>query len=347
MTLRTVRNAISNRLFSLEEGSRLWNIRRRTNEFIERLNPTWIHVPTSLQIDTHNYCNNKCIYCNVREGGAFNIPRGRMPTEMVEYIIRYWGKFREMRIIAPFMNGEPLLDKRMPRFFDLTAECSHAYNLLDTNGTVYENREMLLHPNLRVVRFTISANSRETYKKVHGVNLFSKALKTFWWFADHKAQSQRIQLHFIVTKNNEHEIEDWIERFKGYTRKIFPLHRMLGIQNASEQALGTRKDYIHSASSFEEWKQTRPLFIYPNDHRERNVIPKHKTCQGMSFAVQWDGTIMHCTDAPPTYNYGHCYETDMLTAWHLRNKARITNPACLACNAKRPDWKETLKKYVI
>jgi len=338
---------MSNKLFGLEEGGRLWNMRRHANDLIEGLKPTWVRGPESLQIDTINYCTCKCEYCNVREGGPFNIPRGVMSTEMVEYIIRYWGKFREMRIIAPFMNGEPLLDKRMPQLFDLTQKCSYAYNLLDTNGTVYDNRKTLLHPNLRVVRFTISANTKETYKKVHGVNLFDKALKTFWWFIKHKDSSQRVQLHFIVTKNNEHEIENWIERFEGFTRKVFPLHRMPGIQDASEQALGTRNDYIHSHTSFEEWKETRPLFIYPNERRERNIIPKHKTCQGMSFAVQWDGTIMHCTDAPPLYNYGHCYEVDMLKAWRLRNRARLTNPACIACNAKRPDWKETLQKYVV
>lgn len=309
--------------------------------------PTWVRVPESLQIDTHNYCSCRCEYCNVKEGGSFNIPRGRMPTEMIRYIIDYWGKFKEMKLIAPFVNGEPMLDKRLFDICDYTMKHSYAYNLIDTNGTPYENRHLLLHQNLKIVRFTISANTPETYKKVHGVPLFHKAIKTFEWFNKNRLPNQNIVLHFIVTRNNEHEIDEWTERFDGFLRTIFPLHRMEGIQLDSEESLGNKTEWVQTASqSMEEWKKTRPLMIYPDGKKQKDVIPRYKTCQGMSYAVMWDGTIMHCTDAPPKYNYGHVYEKDMLEAWHERNKARITNPVCIACNAKRPDWKEILRKYM-
>lgn len=312
----------------------------------EHLSPTWVRIPESLQIDTTNYCVLKCEYCNVKEGGAFGIPRGVMPTRMVEYIIRYWGRFPEMKVIAPFVNGEPLLDKRMRYFFDYTELHSHAYNLLDTSGAVYKNRETLIHPNLKVVRFSISANSRETYRKVHGADLFDEALKTFWWLTDNKLPSQELQLHFMVTKHNEHEIDGWIERFDGYMRKIFPLHRMEGLQDDSEQSLGINKNFVIDSSSIKAWKQTRPLVVYPSGITERAPLPSYMTCQGMSFCVMWDGTLLHCSDAPPIYNYGNVRDTDMLEAWHRRNRARLTNPACIACNAKRPDWKKVIEKYV-
>lgn len=315
---------------------------------LEELNPTWVRAPESLQIDTLNYCSCACEYCNVRQGGSFDIPRGRMETDMIKYIIQYWGRFKEMKIIAPFVNGEPMLDDRLPMICGYTRQHSNAYNLIDTNGTPYANRRFLIDNNLRVVRFTISANTPETYEIVHGRNLFRKAIKTFEWFRDHRLPNQNIVVHFIVTKNNEHEIDEWIQRFEGFLRKVFPLHRMPGIQLDSEQSLGSKREWIQSPEdSLEQWKKTRPLFIYPDGRRERHVIPKYQTCQGMSFAVMWDGTILHCTDAPPRYNYGHVYEVDMLEAWHERNRARINNPACIACNAKRPDWDEVLRRYVL
>lgn len=295
--------------------------------------PTWVRVPESLQIDTQNYCNLRCEYCNVKQNGSFKIPRGRMPTDMIKYIIRYWGRFREMRVIAPFVNGEPMLDTRLPDIFDYTQTHSYAYNLVDTNGTVYENRWLLVHPNLKIVRFTISANTFETYKQVHGVALFHKALATVEWFRKHRFPQQQIRFNYIVTKHNMDEIEGFIRRFKGFLITVFPLHRMPGIQLDSEQALGM-------------WREPRPITVFSDGTREVNVLRKWKTCQGMSFAVMWNGLILHCTDAPPKYNYGHVYDVDMLEAWHRRNKARVTNPACQACNAKRSDWKQVLQKWL-
>jgi len=310
--------------------------------------PTWVRCPHSLQIDTLNYCTCNCEYCNVKEDGAFGIPRGKMTWEMIKYIIEYWGRFPEMRVIAPFMNGEPTLDERLYDIFEYTKiKAPHAYNLIDTNGTVYENRENLVNSNLRITRFTISGATRETYRRVHGVDLFDKAIKTFEWFNENRLKNQRIELHFIVTKNNEHEIEQWIDRFNGFLRRVFPLHRMEGIQENSERSLGSNESFIIKTDTLENWLESRPLLIYPDGKRVRHPLPKKMTCQGMSFAVQWDGTIMHCTDAPPTYNYGNVYEKDMLEAWHERNRARISNPACIACNSKRPDWREILEKYVL
>jgi MoaA/NifB/PqqE/SkfB family radical SAM enzyme len=284
----------------------------------------------------------------VKDGGAFGIPRGKMPMEMIRFIIDYWGQFPEMKVIAPFMNGEPMLDERLPEIFDYTVEkAPHAYNLIATNGNIWANRENLVHPNLRIVRFTISANTPETYERVHGVDLFSDAIKTVEWFKENRFVNQRIEFHFIVTKNNENEIEPWIERYQGFMRKVFPLHRMDGIQEDSELSLGANTEYIIKTDTLENWKKTRPLQIYPDGVRRRARLDKRTTCQGMSFAVNWDGRIIHCTDAPPEYDYGHVYEKDMLDAWKERNIARINNPACIACNSKRPDWKEILEKYIL
>ena len=177
------------------------------------------------------------------------------------------------------------------------------------------------------------------------VDLFEDAINTFKYVAKNRYPSQQLELHYMVTKNNEHEVKNYIKYFSGFKIKIFPLHRMPGIQLDSEKALGTDKTWLQDTSSLEAWMATRPLFIYPNGYMERRVMPKYKTCQGMAYAVMWDGTILHCTDAPIEYNYGKIPEVDMLEAWHKRNRARLTNPACQACNARRPDWEEVLHKY--
>jgi len=166
----------------------------------------------------------------------------------------------------------------------------------------------------------------------------------------------------MVNKYNEHQVNDYIAYFNGKLGlkvKIFPLHEMPNIQLNSEMALPSEK-WRNRGSSLEEWIATRPLFVYPNGHIERQVMRENRTCQGMAYAVQWDGLILHCTDAPPDYPtyedgrenpfyLGYVYPDgsgmDMLKAWHKRNRQRIMHPGCRACNAKRPDWYRILLRY--
>jgi len=326
----------------------LWKLKKniydKYSNWKESLNPSWVYCPQDVQIDTLNYCSAKCEFCNVKEGGAYDIPRGRMEDWMLKYIIDYWSFFPQMKNICPYVNGEPLLDDRIPWLCDYSMKLGKQI-VIDTNGNVYKNRHYLVHPNITFLRFSICAITRETYEKVHGVDKFEDAINTFKYVAKKRYSTQQIALHFMVTKNNEHELKNYIKFFNGFKIKIFPLHRMPGIQLDSEKSLGTDKTWLQDSSSLEAWKATRPLFVYPNGYMERQVMPKYKTCQGMAYAVMWDGTILHCTDAPIEYNYGKIPEKDMLEAWHERNRARINNPACIACNAKRPDWKEALYKY--
>jgi len=328
----------------------LWRLKKDLYEsyydWREWRKPRWVECPQDVQIDTLNYCSSACEFCNVKAGGTYGIPRGRMEDWMLKYIIDYWAQYPQMENICPYVNGEPLLDERLPWICDYSMKKGMKV-VVDTNGNVYENRDYLLHPNLTLLRFSLCAITRETYEKVHGVDKFEDAINTFKHVAKKRYRSQQLELHFMVTKNNEHEIKDYIKYFRGFKIKIFPLHRMTGIQLDSEKALGTNETWIQDTSSLEAWKSTRPLFIYPNGLMERRVMRKSRTCQGMAYAVMWDGTILHCTDAPIEYNYGKIPEKDMMEAWHERNRARIKNPACIACNAKRPDWKEVLHKYVL
>jgi len=326
--------------------------------------PNWVTCPQDIQIDTNNYCSSThepdeqgnlihkyagCVFCNVKAGGSFNIPRGRMEDDLLFYIIDYWGKYKHRGVenICPYVNGDLIIDDRALEIYD-ASEKAGLNVVLDTSGNVYKNRDYLIHPNLKYIRFSLSAITPETYEKVQGCPKFDEVMKTFHYVAENKHPTQTIELHFMVNKYNEHEIDDYIKYFKGYKIKIFPLHKMPDIQLNSTASLPSEK-WRNVSGTLKEWMNSRPIFIYPNGYRERQVMRANRTCQGMSMAVNWDGKILHCTDAPPKYNYGYVKAdgsgVDMLEAWHQRNRNRITNPACIACNAKRPDWYKVLQRY--
>jgi len=333
--------------------------------------PNWVIAPQDIQIDTHNYCSSThepdeegnlihryagCVFCNVKAGGSFKIPRGRMEDDLLFYIIEYWGSKKHLGVenICPYVNGDLIIDDRAHEIYDASEKVGLKV-VLDTSANVYRNRDYLIHPNLRYIRFSLSAITPETYEKVQGCPKFDEAMKTFHYVMENKYPTQTVEMHFMVCKYNEHEIEDYISYFQKYKVKIkvFPLHEMPDIQLNSTASLPSEK-WRNVSDSLEAWINSRPVFIYPNGYRERQVMRSNRTCQGMAFAVQWDGLILHCTDAPPDYEdspfyLGHVKADgtgqDMLEAWHQRNRQRINHPACRVCNARRPDWYKILEKY--
>jgi MoaA/NifB/PqqE/SkfB family radical SAM enzyme len=253
-------------------------IRHYTNDFAQRIHPTWLDHPLNIQIDTHNYCNlwmkrgKGCEYCNVKPGAGWKISRGWMPTKMVEYIIGYWAA-HGAESIAPYINGEPMMDKRLLHFCDVAQE-NGLFVVVDTNGTLYENRNLLVHPAIREVRFSISANTPETYRKVHGQPVYERAISTLEWFLDNRMPSQQPILHFIASATNIHEVDDYIERWRGIHMRIFPLHRVPTIQLQSDKM--AKVDYWWDNAK----QPNRPLVVHPNGKTGIEYLRPYETCQG-------------------------------------------------------------------
>lgn len=317
--------------------------------------PVWVRHPTNVQIDIHNYCNlwmngKGCIHCNVKPSGGWNLPRGWMPTGLIEYIIRYWST-RGVKSIAPYINTEPLMDKRLKWICDLTQECGMHVEL-DTNGTLYDNRNMLVHPAMKQVRITFSAMNSETYKIVHGADLYRDALATTEWFLKHKLPEQYPMLYFITDKYNIDELIPFIKKWRGKAHlTLFPLHEVDNIQTESVKTLPNDRGYwskLTKRITGDYPKQpNRCIDIYPSGYAKVRLFDDYTCCQGShSFSVAWTGELLHCTDIPYSYNYGHIQNRDMLRVWHERNVAKLFHPACKVCNVKSPKHDEILRKWL-
>lgn len=298
----------------------------------ESFSPTWIDRPTTLQLDTQNRCNLNCVYCNVKKGGAYDLERGVMSLELIEKTLGYFNK--KLYCVAPFLNGEPLLDSRLNKINDLIMNIG-AKSVIDTNGTNYRNRELLLHRNLFMTRFTISAVNRETYLKVHGANLFSDALKTLYWFSDHKSPGQNIMLHFIANNLNENQIEEYARFFRGFKMRIFPVH------STAEQRASFRSKGVL------EFPENRPLVIDERGHRKIEVLKPNYPCQCWDIlTVSYRGELMQCPDVPYLANYGNIKTVDPMEAWKQRNLNRMNNRYCQTCNVKNPKYREIFDTYI-
>lgn len=312
------------------------NIINFAHRLIYGKTPLWVTYPPHIQIDVSNTCNLSCSYCNVKQTGSFHLSRGSMTDTMFLYILhKIHDELPQIEGIHPFGNGEPLLDDKLLWRATQIKEVCNAVCHIATNGTLYKYRERLIHPNLTKVRFTISADTPETYTRVHGQNLFKDALKTLEYFNENRFESQETALHFIMVKENEHELLDWINRFTGFRRRVFPVHTHPTLQLNSEQ---TKTDTLKEN-----------LFIDQTNHQYYDIHPKNMMdpcqCWGI-FAVSPFGEMMHCIDFPYTFNYGLVTEKPFLTAWKERLDTRLETPPCNHCSLRRKRYREIMKRWL-
>jgi len=226
------------------------------------------------------------------------------------------------------MNGEPLFYDDLTRFLDL----ANNYNfnaVLDTNGTVTQHRAKLVHPALKVIRITISAATEETYHRVHGLPFMPQALDTIVWLQRYKLPHQELWLHFIENTVNTHEREQWLNRFYGINRTVWPIHANVGQpQSMDLQTPST----IFSMRANSIHKITYPYATVP--------------CQCWNILViGHDGTIQQCSDVPRDVNYGRVGEVDLFDAWRRRNQNAMQNKYCQSCNLRLPHAEALFKKH--
>ena len=296
--------------------------------------PSWITSPQVVQLDLSNYCNlwmegKGCIHCNVKPSGGWNLPRGRMTDEMVKFIVEYWGSKGGANTICPYLNGEPLLEAdRLPWVNDL-CELNGLTVVYDTNGTKFDNKTPLIHRNVSQVRFTLSASSREVYETVHGADLFAEAKKTVNWFLKNRLSCQYPMLYFICNRYNVGEIFDYVKEWREKVHlTLFPLHESKEFQLKSEESKFTKEnewnEIAYKITGKYPKQQNRPIDIYPDGKTESRYIPYYMACQVCEAqAISWNGLILHCTDLPYKFNYGHVYNKDMSDAWLERNLSLI------------------------
>lgn len=286
--------------------------------------PAWLQGPQVLQLDTHNLCNENCVYCNVEFlcGGKY----GFMPLHVFRRVV---SEMRGVKHVKLFLNGDALLETRLHDLAEIVKEISPSSNVVVyTNGAEFENRGLLCDRNLDEVHFTVSANTPETYEKVHGKPYFAKVLKTISWLAANKFANQKIVIRYVTVPQNVAEISGWKKRFEAFETVVTPLH--CGYEQKASANLLESNSEVHKLSS--------RLDKYPDD------LPCG--CWN-NLAISWDGRLLQCCDSPYKVNYGRVGEVSLRVAWQRRLENKMNNPACKACNLKNPHWREILDRYVV
>jgi len=164
--------------------------------------------PNDMLVEVTNRCNYQCNFCthskmNHRFGDIDNIFLRKVLIEAYDMGIRRVGLYT---------IGEMFLCKDIASHIKTAKEVGYEYIYADTNGALADrkNLEAVIMAGLDSIKFSINAGKRETYKKIHGQDKFKTVLEnlhTCYELKQNLNKKLKIMVSFVVTKENEDEIE--------------------------------------------------------------------------------------------------------------------------------------------
>jgi MoaA/NifB/PqqE/SkfB family radical SAM enzyme len=251
----------------------------------------------------------------------------------MEYVLKYVKDKRWwIDYVAPFMNGDPLLEPRLPVIAKMIKKYLNAKVNVFTNAALYENRHLLRDRNIDIVHCTVSAATRETYRQVHGRDCFNDAVKTVRWLSKKKRLNQYIIMVYVLNSRNFHELEQWKSLFRGFKQIVRPLFDAGDVKPQSKQAEGNR--------AFEEYLAKASQTVFPS-----NLQYSNRPCPCWeSLNISYKGELMQCMDLPYELNGGSVFDVDIEEFWLDRNRRGLDCDGCRECKMKNPNWRNLFRR---
>jgi hypothetical protein len=148
-----------------------------------------------------------------------------------------------IRRVGLYTIGEMFLCKDIVTHVKNAKEVGYEYIYADTNGALADRKklEAVIMAGLDSIKFSINAGKRETYKKIHGQDKFETVLKNLQTCYELKQsfnKKLKIMVSFVVTKENEEEIELLHEIVMPYVNE-YMVHPLFVRQNSEYDTRNT------------------------------------------------------------------------------------------------------------
>jgi MoaA/NifB/PqqE/SkfB family radical SAM enzyme len=176
-------------------------------------------LPARVLMDLATKCNLRCPMCPVwgqDDEGALEAAKGVMDIAASKRLLDE--VMAAKPLIQPSMYGEPLLAPKLrERFADMKAR--GAAIAMNTNGLTLTDDLASFFVEIEVdsVFFSIDAVSKETLKKVRGIDKLEKIEAAVFRLLKARGERDlpRIGVSFTSQKTNEHEMEAFVARWAG------------------------------------------------------------------------------------------------------------------------------------
>lgn len=284
---------------------------------IDRSGIVRIPFPAEIAIETHSYCNLRCIICPYVR---MRREKGVMSEGLFHKIIdEVMSESRGTRLWLAIM-GEPLLDKNIISHLKYAREHGPARLHINTNGTYLEGKlaEAVLESGAESLYVAIDAVNAGTFDKVRPGGNFDKVRKNVENLLRLKSTSKGCKTEIVVQFIVMNENEDEADSFRDYW-----LSRGAVVKMRLRQGWGLNI----SAPDLE--KASIERFPCPWLLRTMNV--------------HWTGRVTQCdVDYEEGYSAGNLNEMSIKEVWHgelgrrrdLQWAGDYSHPLCKDCK----DW---------
>jgi radical SAM protein with 4Fe4S-binding SPASM domain len=179
-----------------------------------------IPFPAEIAIETHSYCNFRCVVCPYVK---MQRTKGKMAPELFRKIIDEVAQESPDTRLWLAIMGEPLMDKNLVSYLEYARERGARRIHLNTNGTFLEGRlahDLLEAGCIESVYVAVDAQTAETYGKVRPGGDFPRVVGNIESFLELRSRKglarPEIVVQLIVMDENAAEVEAfrdfWLER---------------------------------------------------------------------------------------------------------------------------------------
>ena len=291
-------------------GSRALNVTKLKLYYaISRIVKKPIHwgTPMAVSIEPTTACNLRCPQCpsGLRQ---FTRPTGNLKASKNTQILDGLGK--NLQFINYYFQGEPFIN---PEFLDLVKEARkrNIYVLTSTNAHFIDKEvaNNIIDSGLNEVIISIDGTTQETYEAYRIEGELSKVLDGTKNLIEAKKERKSslpiVTLQFLVSKQNEHQIDD-----------LKSLGEELGADRVNLKTIQiydyeSGNDLIPENEQYSRYKKL-PDGTYQLKNRYRN------SCWRMwsSCVVTWDGSIVPCCfDKDANHNMGNVTKENFVKIW--------------------------------
>ncbi len=293
-----------NSLYNLLYSKRIKEVMRKGKNF-----------PRIISIETTNFCNARCIMCAYP---FMKRKKGFMEEKLYKKIIDEV-KEKEFDILLLSGFGEPLLDKRLPRFIQYAKDKGIKKIGIVTNASLLtkKNAKILEDGGLDELHISIDGATKEVYEKIRVGLSFEKVVENIENLKDLK--KTRVFLKMVLIKENKGEVKKFIHRFKNVADKI--------VVRQAQDWVGT-------------------VEVHPEGYTPHVEAPKeyYPPCYYLwtSISIYWDGKVpLCCLDYDAKVILGNVYYSSIQQIWngekllrirelHIKGKRKAV-PLCKEC----------------
>jgi radical SAM protein with 4Fe4S-binding SPASM domain len=264
-------------------------------------------TPFAVSIEPTTACNLKCPQCpsGLRQ---FTRPTGNLKVETNLKILNELGK--NLQYINYYFQGEPFIN---PNFLDLVKEARKRkiYVLTSTNAHFIskETADRVVDSGLSELIISIDGASQETYQNYRIEGELAKVIEgTKNIVAARKKAKSRfpiITFQFLVSKQNEHEIET-----------VKNMHKNLGVDNITFKTIQvydfeTGNELIPTNEKYSRYKKNGE-----GNYELKNEFKNSCWRSWSSCVITWDGAVVPCCfDKDADHKMGQLMTTSFNAIW--------------------------------